>query len=320
MRRTLKLLSLVAALTVSSAAVAWPDRPIRLVVPLPPGGGGDSVARLLAAHLSQRLAQPVVVENRSGAGSIIGTQAVARADNDGYTLLFATDFHAINGAFGNVPYDSVNGFSPIAQVVELQIVLLSNPKQPWTSLQQLIEASRKSPGKVTAGSPGTSSPHNLAFKLLQQLAGVTFLDVPYQGTGPVTAAFLGNQVDLMFSGIGAAKGLIEQGKARALAVTSKKRDALLPQVPTVAESGYPDYSITSWMAVLAPAGTPTPIVERLNTEIRGALEDESLRTALVTAGFTVATGSPADLKHLITTDIQKLRRIIQTAGITADTR
>src|SRR5690606_12372403 len=165
---------LVAALLVGGTAMAWPDRPVRMIVPLPPGGGGDTVARLVASELSTQLGQPVVVENRPGGGSIIGTQAVARAPADGYTLLMATDFHAINGAVGGTPYDAVNDFEPVAQLIDLQIILLSRPGKGWKSLRDMVTEARAEPGKVVAASPGTSSPHYLAFKLLEQDAGVKF--------------------------------------------------------------------------------------------------------------------------------------------------
>lgn len=315
MYRYIKSVFLIFLLLIGGQAMAWLDRPVRMIVPLPPGGGGDTVARLLAAELSAQLGQPFVVENRPGGGSVIGTQAVARAPADGYTVLMATDFHAINGAVGGTPYDAVTDFEPVAQLIELQIILLSRPGKGWKSLQDMLAEAKAQPGKVVAASPGTSSPHYLAFKLLEQDAGVTFLDVPYQGTGPVTVAFLGDQVDLMFSGVGAAKGLIDAGKAVPLGVTSLKRDAVLPQVPTIAESGYPDYSIVSWMALLAPAGTPQQIVEQLNAATRRVLAKPSVQATLSDAGFTVQTGTPQDLRHLIETDISKLRGILEKAAV-----
>ena len=261
---------LMATASAVLAADPWPYKPIRLVVPLPPGGGGDMVARIVASELSNRLHQ-TVVDNRAGAGSIIGTQVVANAQADGYTLLFATDFHAINGAFGKLPFDSVKDFAPVSQLVEMQIILLAKPGLNVKTLPELIAAAKKEPGRIVFGSPGTSSPHYLAAKLLQQRAGADFLDVPYQGTGPTTIAFMGGQVDLMFSGVGAGLKLVESGKAVALAVTGTRRDPVAPSVPTVAESGYPGYAIVSWMGLLAPAGTPADIVNRVNAAAREAL-------------------------------------------------
>ena len=300
------------------AADPWPSHPIRLVVPLPPGGGGDMVARLVAAELSTRLGQTVVVDNKAGAGSIIGTQAVASARPDGYTLLFATDFHAINGAFGKLPYDSIKDFAPVSQLVELQIILLARPGLGVKTLPELMAAAKKEPKRIVFGSPGTSSPHFLAAKLLQQRASAELLEVPYQGTGPASVAFLGGHVDLMFSGVGAGLQLAQSGRAVALAVTGTRRDPVAPAVPTVAESGYPGYAIVSWMGVLAPAGTPVVIVNRVNAAIREALEDKAVVDKLAAGGFTVATGTPQAFGGLIAADIDKLRQIIQAAGAAAE--
>jgi tripartite-type tricarboxylate transporter receptor subunit TctC len=312
------LVLLLAVFGVGHAADAWPSRPIKLVIPLPPGGGGDVAARLLAAELSNRLGQPVVVDNRAGASSIIGTQIVVNAPADGYTLLFATDFHTINGAFGKLPYDSVKDVAPVAQAVELQILLLARPGLGARTIGEIVAMAKKAPGGVTVGTPGTSSPHFLATKLLQQRAGVQFLDVPYQGTGPTTVAFLSGQVDLMFSGVGAGMKLVEAGKAVPVAVSGTHRDALAPGVPTIAESGYPDYSIVSWMGVMAPAATPAPIITRLNTLIREILADKAMSDRLAVQGFTVATGTPQAFGTLIRTEIEQRRQIIQTAGAVAD--
>lgn len=276
------------------------------------------MARITALELGRRLGQSVVVENRAGASSIIGTQAVANAAADGYTLLFATDFHAINGAFGKLPYDSIKDFVPVAQLVELQILLLARPDVGARSLGDVIAMARKEPRRVTFGSPGTGSPHFLASKLLQQRAAVEFLDVPYQGTGPATAAFLGGQIDLVFSGVGAGMKLVESGKATALAVSGVRRDALAPAVPTVAESGYPGYAITSWMGILAPAGTPDAVVVKVNAAVRDMLADKAVVERLAGLGFAVATGTPQAFGELIRTDIDKLRTIIQASGAAAD--
>lgn len=319
--RLLKHLLIAAVLAIAGPVLAadpWPTRPVRLIVPLPPGGGGDMVARLVAAELSTRLGQPVVVDNRAGAGSIIGTQAVASAPADGYTLLFATDFHAINGAFGKLPFDSIRDFAPVAQVVELQIILLARPGLNVKTLPELLAAAKKEPKRIVFGSPGTSSPHFLAAKLLQQRAGAELLEVPFQGTGPTSVAFLGGHVDLMFSGVGAGLQLAQSGKAVALAVTGTRRDAVAPAVPTVAESGYPGYAIVSWMGVLAPAGTPVDVVTRVNTAIREALADKAVADKLAAAGFTVVTGTPQAFGGLIAADIDKLRQIIQAAGAVAE--
>jgi tripartite-type tricarboxylate transporter receptor subunit TctC len=309
---------LLAAATVVQAADAWPNRPIKLVIPLPPGGGGDVVARILSAEMATRLGQPVFVDNRSGASSIIGTQVVVNAPPDGYTLLFTTDFHTINGAFGKLPYDSIKDIAPVAQVVDLQVLLLARPALGVHSIEEIVAMAKKAPGRVPVGIPGTTSPHFLAFKLLEQRAGVQFLDVPYQGTGPTTAGFLGGQVDLIFSGVGAGMKLVEAGRAVAVAVTGNRRDALAPNVPTIAEGGFPGYAIINWMGVMAPAATPTPIIARLNTVIHEILAEKSVVDRLAVQGFNVQTGTPQDFATLIRTDIEKRRQIIQATGAVSE--
>lgn len=301
-------------------AQAWPSRPLKLVVPLPPGGGGDMVGRLAADELGKRVGQSVVVENRAGAGSIIGTEVVAKSAPDGYTLLMATDFHAINGAFGNLPYDAVKDFAPVSKLIELQVIMLANPRANLKTVADIVAAAKSRPGRVTAGTPGTSSPHYLAFKLLQQTAGIELLEVPFQGSGPATTALLGGQVDLIFAAVGAGMQLAKGGQAVAIAVSSHKRDAVAPEVPTVAESGFPGFSIQSWMAVLAPAGTPGPVVTRLNLELGKILRDQTVVDKLAKAGFTSAPTTPEDMTNVIRTDIEKFRKIIVAAGAKPDGR
>ncbi len=229
-RNWLAGLALATAGALVQAQAPWPNKPIKLIVPLPPGGGGDITARIVAAELSQRLKQSIVVENRAGAASIIGTQAAAKAEPDGYTLLMITDFHSINAALNAekllqspLPYDSFKDFTPVARLVNLQIMLMASPKLGVKNVQGAIARARTAPETVSAASPGEGSPHHVAFLLLEDMGGAKLLKVPYQGSGPATLALMGGQVDLAFAAIGPGLQMAQEGKAVALAVSGPAR-------------------------------------------------------------------------------------------------
>jgi tripartite-type tricarboxylate transporter receptor subunit TctC len=324
MRRSfLKILA--ACALVGSAAVPalaqtpWPARPIKLVVPLPPGGGGDVTARVVAAELTQRLKQTVVVENRPGAGSAIGTQAVARAEPDGYTFLMITDFHSINAALNAekmlpapLPYDSLKDFTPVSRLVNLQIMLLANPRLGARNLQAVMAQAKAAPEQVSAGSPGLSSPHHVAFLMLQEQARVKLLEVPFQGSGPAVVALMGGQVDLVFSTVGQGQQLAQEGKAVPIAVSGSTRDPRAPEVPTIAESGFPGFAVWSWMGVVAPAGTPAPIVARLNQEITQVLRDPEVLAKLGNAGMIGAPSTADEFGQVIRRDAEKMQALFRT--------
>lgn len=323
MKRTLlKALAcalLGSALAPALAQSAWPSRPIRLVVPLPPGGGGDITARVVAAELSNRLKQSVVVENRPGAGSTIGTQAVARAEPDGYTLLMITDFHSINAALNAekmlpapLPYDSFKDFSPISRLVNLQIMLIANPKLGARNLQEVMARAKAAPERVSAASPGVSSPHHVSFLLLQQQSGAKLLEVAYQGSGPAITALMGGQVDLAFSTVGQGLQMAQEGKAVAIAVSGSTRDPKAPEVPTIAEAGFPGFAVWSWMGLVAPAGTPAPIVARLNEEVNQVLRDPQVLAKLQAAGMLGAPTSADEFTQLIRRDADKMQALFRS--------
>lgn len=291
----------------------WPSRPIKLVVPLPPGGGGDIAARIVAAELSQRLRQSVVVENKAGAGSTIGTQAVAKAEPDGYTLLMITDFHSINAALNAekllpspLPYDSFRDFAPVSRLVNLQIILMAHPRLGAKTLKDVIARAKEAPEKVSAASPGISSPHHVAFLLLEEMGGLKFLQVPFQGSGPATLALMGGQVDLAFAAVGPGMQMAQDNKAVAVAVSGPARDPKAPEVPTIAESGYPGFSVQSWMGIVAPAGTPSAIVQRLNEEITQILKDPQVAAKLLNAGLVAAPSSPESFAAIMRKDADRM--------------
>lgn len=323
MKRTvLKALAcalLGSALVPALAQSAWPSRPIRLVVPLPPGGGGDMTARVVAAELSNRLKQTVVVENRPGAGSTIGTQAVARAEPDGYTLLMITDFHSINAALhaekmlpSPLPYDSFKDFTPISRLVNLQIMMIAHPRLGAKNLQEVMARAKAAPERVSAASPGVSSPHHVSFLLLQQQSGAKLLEVPFQGSGPAIAALMGGQVDLAFTTVGQGQQMAKDGRAVAIAVSGSTRDPKAPEVPTIAEAGFPGFAVWSWMGLVAPAGTPAPIVARLNEEVNQVLRDPQVLAKLQTAGMLGAPTSSEEFSQLIRRDADKMQALFRS--------
>ncbi len=322
MKRTvLKLIACALLGTTVMPAMSqatWPSRPIRLVVPLPPGGGGDITARVVAAELSNRLKQTVIVENRPGAGSTIGTQAVARAEPDGYTLLMITDFHSINAALNAekmlpapLPYDSFKDFAPVSRLVNLQIMLMAHPRLGAKNLQEVMARAKAAPERVSAASPGVSSPHHVSFLQLEQQGGAQFLEVPFQGSGPAIVALLGGQVDLAFTTVGQGQQMAQEGKAMPIAVTGSTRDPKAPEVPTIAESGFPGFAVWSWMGVVAPAGTPGAIVARLNEEITQVLRDPQVLAKLQNAGMIGAPSTAEEFGSVIRRDADKMQALFR---------
>jgi tripartite-type tricarboxylate transporter receptor subunit TctC len=296
-------------------AQSFPTKPIRILVPFPPGGGTDVAARALGEHLTKELNQPAVVENRPGGNSIIATDAVAKAAPDGHTLLLTTDFHSINAAFGaGLPYDSLKDFAFVARVSTSPLMLVAHPATNAKTLGELVAAAKATPGKVSFASLGTSSPHYLGFEWFKRMAGANILDVPYKGGGPALADLLGGQVNLMF--IVAANGIRQAraGKLVALAVTGPTRAAVAPDVPTFAESGFPEFVLLNWYGILAPAGTPRDAVARLNAAIVAALATPAVAERLAGVGVDPAPSTPEALEEWIKQDIERYRRIIALTG------
>ena len=300
---------------------AFPTKPIRILVPFPPGGGTDVAARALAEHLAKEFGQPAVVENRPGGNSIIATEAVAKAAPDGHTLLLTTDFHSINAAFGaGLPYDSLKDFAFVARVSTSPLMLVAHPSTNASTLKELVAAANANPGKLSFASLGTSSPHYLGFEWFKRMAGVNILDVPYKGGGPALADLLGGQVNLMF--IVAANGIRQAraGKLVAVAVTGPSRAGVAPEVPTFAESGYPEFVLLNWYGILAPAGTPRDAVVKLNAAIVGALATPVVVERLAGVGVDPAPGTPEALEDWIRNDIERYRRIIELTGVKPEGR
>lgn len=309
------LATLLACVAAPVLAQGYPSKPIRIVIPFPPGGGTEVVARSLGDQMSKTFGQPVVVENRPGGNSVIASEVVAKAVADGHTLLMTTDFHAINAAFGiSLPYDSMQDFAFVAQLTTSPLMLVAHPSTGVRSLSELIAAARAKPGTLSFASLGSSSPHYLGFEWFKQLAGIKMIDVPYKGGGQAAADVLGGQVNLMYIVAGNGIRQARAGKFVAIAVTSDRRAPVAPDVPTIAESGFPGYALVNWYALLAPAGTPRDAVMKLNAEIARALRLPAVIERLSGAGLDASPSSPEELEAHVRREIEKYRRIIALTG------
>lgn len=303
-----------------AAAQSYPSKPIRLVVPFPPGGVADLLARPLAERMSAALGQPVVIENRAGATGTIAGTAVATAAADGYTLLFGTtnEIAMSPTLFKSLPYDPTRAFAPVSPVAEFPNVLVVGPQLGLASLQDLIAFARTNPGKLTFASSGTGSTNHLTAELFQQIAGVKVTHVPYKGGGPALADLLGGHVDAMFATLPSAMAHIRSGKLRALAVTGERRSPALPDVPTAGEAGARGLVVMTWNGVLAPAGTPAAVIERLQREVKAAIAVDAVRERYATAGAEPMTLRPEQFRDLIARDYGRWARLIKDNGISAE--
>jgi tripartite-type tricarboxylate transporter receptor subunit TctC len=304
------------ALPLPAARAAYPERPIRLIVPFPPGGGTDLVARQLAEGMTQNLGQTVVVENRGGGSTIIGTEAVAKAQPDGYTLLLATFAHAVNPALHRkLPYATFDAFAPVALIGRSPNVLVVSPKAPFKTVQELLAYARSHPGKLTFGSYGNGTSAHLAGEMFKSLAQVNMVHVPYRGSGPALTDLMGGQIDTMFSTVSSVSQLVKNGQLRALAVTSAQRSPSHPEWPTVAESGVPGYVVESWYGVYAPAGTPPDTIARLNAALKVAVQSPNFRRNVEEEGLVLDVGDPKQLDTFVRSEADRWAKIIKDAGI-----
>ncbi|RXN91654.1 Bug family tripartite tricarboxylate transporter substrate binding protein [Achromobacter aloeverae] len=299
------------------AATAWPARPITLVVPFPPGGTTDLLARLVAREAGTRLGQGMVVENRPGAGGGIGAAAVARAAPDGYTLLMGTVGTQATNQFlyANVHYDPARDFAPVTLVANSPNVLMVNSKLGIASVAALIERARAQPGVLNFASTSLGGTPHLSGELFDSMAKVDIRHVPYSGSAPAMTALLGGQVQLMYDNLPSAISQIRSGSVRALGVTTRDRVPMLPDVPTVAEAGLPGYEVNSWFGLLAPAGTPDAVVQRLQAVVADAMRTPEIRRQVEALGAVPVANTPAEYAAVIRQDTAKWRKIIQDAGI-----
>ena len=301
----------------TARAETWPSRPIRWIVPYPPGGGTDLVSRAVAAKVSEYLGQPIVIDNRPGGNTIIGTGVLAQSNPDGYTVALITDAHAINAASDKpLPYDSDRDFVPIVQLLRVPLMLIANVEQvPEATLPEVVAHARREPNWLTFGSLGPGSPHEIAFAWFKSMAKFDGLIVPYRGIGPALQDTVAGHVKTMLIGVSVADEQIKSGTVHALAVTSATRLKSSPGVPTIAEQGFPDYEFVTWYGMAAPRGTPPEIVARFNTEINRALHDPDVQARIGTAGGEITGGTSANLADVMHRDYPKYRRIFAETGI-----
>jgi tripartite-type tricarboxylate transporter receptor subunit TctC len=319
-RRTLLLAAALAALPMAAFAQGYPSKPIRFVVPYPPGGPLDTIARLLGQKVSEGVKQPVIVENKPGAGGNIGADFVAKSLADGHTILMgAVATHAINPTlYAKIPYDPVRDFAPITQVASTPNVLVVNPSLPVSSVAELIAHAKANPGKLNFGSGSTGSAGHLAGELFNSLAGVQMTHIPYKGAAPAMRDLIGGQIHLMFDNLASSLTQVRAGRVKALAVTTAKRSSLAPELPTVAESGLAGFDISTWFGIFAPAGTPREAVARLHAEFTRALAAPDVREKMIHLGAEPVGNTPAEFATYIRAEAGKYARVIKASGARVD--
>ena len=318
----MKLIRLVSILSLALAATgafaqAYPSKPIRLMVPFPPGGSTDIVARIVAQKLAAPLGQPLVIENRGGAGGTLGTAVAAKAAPDGYMLTVGTtSTHVVApSVYRKLDYDPVKDFAPVSLLAVTPYLLVVNPKLNAASLKELVDLMRAQPGKLNYASAGVGSTTHLAMEMLKSASKTYALHIPYNGNGPAGTAVIAGQVEILFGSLPAVLPHARSGRVRALAVGTPKRSPALPQVPTVSESGYPGFDASLWLAIMAPAGTPQPVIERLHKEIVASLASSETREALDKAGAEAITSTPAELSAMIKDGVAKYAQVVKAAGV-----
>jgi tripartite-type tricarboxylate transporter receptor subunit TctC len=303
----------------SANAQEWPSKPIRWVVPYPPGGGTDVIARIVQQRMAEGLGQTIVIENRGGAGGALGTAEAARAAPDGYTFLFTLSSHTINPLLYKLDYDVERDFAAVSLIVSVPQLIATHPGTPIKSMKDLVAAAKAQPGKLSFASVGNGTPSHIAGELLKLKTGIDILHIPYRGGGPAVADTLGGQVPLLFVTAAAAMSHVRSGKLHPLAVTTLKRSPGAPDIPTVAEAlNLPDYEVDSWYALFAPAKTPPAIVTRVHKEIARAVQQPDVRQKLIEQGGDPVAGPPEQLERVVKAELKKWAEVIQAAKIKVD--
>ena len=303
-----------------SAAAEYPDRPIRLVVPFPAGGGADTLARIIMPRVAQALGAPIVIDNRPGAGGNVGAELVARAAPDGYTLLYGTNgTHAINPSlYASLPFDPVRDFAPVSRMTVIAAMLVVNNDFPAHSVEELIRYAKSNPGKLNFASAGNGTTSHLAGELFRTMAGIDIVHVPYRGGALAVTDVIGGQVQMMIDVMPNAYPLAKSGKVRGLACTTARRFPAAAEYPTIAESGVPGFEVTAWDAIFAPAGTPVQVIDRLNAAIRQALEDPKVAQSLLTHGAQAIPSTPNALAQHVAAEAVKWAKVVRRSGAKID--
>jgi tripartite-type tricarboxylate transporter receptor subunit TctC len=308
------------AFAVPVFAQSWPAKPVTFIVPFAPGGGTDITARTIAARLTAKWGQSVMVENRGGAGGILGADAVARARPDGYTLLIANvGITSINPAlYARLPYNPDTAFTPVSLVCELPFVLMASPSFPPNSIKELVAYARAKPGAVTFASSGSGGSPHLTAEIFQAATGTRMTHIPYKGGGPAMIDLMSGQVNLLFASVLEGSGHIKAGKLKGLAVSHAKRNPAIPDVPTLAEAGVKDAESGSWIALLAPSGVSLSVIERINSDVKEAVAVPDVRDKLIAQGAVPQASTPKELQALIDADLRRYGRIIREQGLKAE--
>ena len=312
------MVALAAASNAAAQGAPWPNRPIRIVVPLPPGGSPDYLSRLLAERLQPVLGQPLVVENRPGGAGVIAREHVARQAPDGYTLLLTESSHVMNAAVAaKLPYDPIRDFEPIVLAAEIPFVLAVNSGTPARTLNEFIAHAKAAPKPLTYGTAGVGQPHHISAELLRSMTGINIVHIPYKGSAGIVPALLTNEIDFTIGAVNSLLPHFRSGKLRAIALAGAARTAILPDVPTMAEAGpLPGYAVDIWLGVTAPAGTPRPIVERLNTEINRIVRDPQLvKERFATVGLEPRGSTPGQFLEVMKSDLAKYAKLAKDAHI-----
>ena len=300
-------------------AQSWPTKPIKLIVPYPPGGGTDVIARIVQEPLAKELGQQVIIDNRGGAGGSIGSALAAQSPSDGYTILFTLSSHTINPAiYTKLPFDTEKDFSSVVTVASLPQILVANPNFPAKTVKEVIEMAKAKPGSISYASVGNGSPGHLAGAMMATDAGVDMTHIPYRGGGPAVTDVMAGQVPLLWVSIPAAAQFVKAGKLRALAVSTVKRSAVFPDVPTMVESGFKGFEVDSWYAMFVPAKTPQAIIDRINKAAVNVLAQPEVKERLLGQGAEAVGDTPAQLSGVVKKEIAKWKQVVKSANIKVD--